>query len=181
MQTPQLKELSLELRFRQGCLVILVIILALSSGVFAVAMIDEEILLSLSEQRRAGWLSWLTIFEVSGVNIALLLLVIYLICEIGKSCWQALDPVAAKISSGTIWFHPTLRKRSVALEEVIKVEHVTPQLKSILHIRTRSRGLISITNVDEQSAKTFADQVNAASVSVSRPGSPVQSPSDPTL
>ena len=152
-----------DVRFRQGCLALFLMIFVVCAIVFTIAALDEQVLLSLSEQRRGSWLRWFTVFEFGGANIAAVLFVLYLLYEIAKYGWQALSPVAVGVRSDTVLFHPTLRQKPLALSEIRSVDHETPKLNSFLRIRTHSHGIIVVKQVDEDSAEAFAKAINAVS------------------
>jgi hypothetical protein len=115
---------------RVGCLFLL---LVPTAALFAIAAVDTQFFDALAESRlRRNWLPVVRPFEWSGVNLAVLALVGYLVFELQRLARRFVDVKAVWIEGDTIRFHSTLRGRALPLSQVEDITHQAGDIKSIL-------------------------------------------------
>ena len=166
-------------KFRSDWSFVILVACAIGALALSYAALNEPFLLSLAEQRRAGWLAFLTFFEFGGVNWAILALVFILLFEGRKPLRQWRDPVALRLQADEIVFHPSLGHDPVPLEQVTDVSYNSGVVKSDLNLRLITGERIHIRNVDDCDGQGFAQLIanstaSAASTLDAQSGSPGQ-------
>ena len=143
--------------YRSGCAGIVLLFLVPAIVLFTFAAFDQSLLMDLSEQRRADWLAALTVFEVRGVNLAVLAFVGAVVWESRKVVRQILDPVAVRLEEGSLHFHPASGKPPLPLDQIASATHDEGIFKSDLRLRSRTGKAIRIRNVENAEAEALVE------------------------
>lgn len=142
-------------RYRSNWTVAGLILVGFACALFAYAAVDRSTLMGLSEQRRAGWLSYLTMFEWGGINWAIVALVLATLFECRKLARQLRDGAALRIADEQIHFHKNIGQAPVSREEVVDLSYESGVARSDLFLQLSSGRSIRIRNVDDHDAQKF--------------------------
>ncbi len=146
--------------FDTGCLGCLLVVMAVGAAVFGIAAFDGAQFANLADSPSPrNWLGVLAPFRLGGVNIAVLVLAIYLVWEGIKLARRFVDMKAVWIDGETIRFHPTLRQKPVPLSAVLDVSLDTDDMHSVLVLRATAARRIAVTMVDHDAAKAFSEEI----------------------
>ncbi len=146
--------------FDTGCIGCLVVILMIGAGLFGIAAFDEGLFTQFAETRAPrNWLGVLAPFRSGGVNVAVLLLVAYILFQTFRMARKFVDPRAVWMEGDTIRFHPSLRRKPLPLGEVTDVKHEAGDVQSVLVLRRLDGRHIKVAMVNPDAAAAFVAEV----------------------
>lgn len=149
-----------EVTFDTGCMGCLVILLVICAGLFGIAAFDSVFFADLADSRaRRNPLAAFAPFRWGGVNIAVLLLVAYILFETVRIGRKLIDPRAVWIDGDKLRFHRSLRQDPVALSSLAEVSHISRDIRSILVLRLLGGRKIEVPMVDHDAAAAFVAEV----------------------
>lgn len=150
-----------EVTFNTGCMGCMVMILMLGAGMFGIAAFDGAFYAEITDgpRPRNNWLGALGVFRVGDVNIAVLLLVGYIVFETIRIGRKFVDPRAAWIDGDRIRFHRSLRLDPVSLAGLVDIRHETGAGRSVLVMRLAGGRLVEVAMVDHDAAIAFIAEV----------------------
>jgi len=147
-----------EVSFDTGCMGCMVIVLFMSVTLFGIAAFDSDFYADLADgNSRRNLLPALAPFRLGEVNVAVLLLVGYLLYETLRIGRKFTDPRAVWIDGDKLRFHRSLRQDPVALSSLAEVCHIS--VRSILVLRLLGGRKIEVPMVDHETAESFVAEV----------------------
>ena len=155
------------LRWRTGTIGCLLPLLAFGTVLFGVAAFRPALVDRMASGRGGAFVEWTSAVTVSGVNLPLALLTIWLTWETFRLAWQWADQIAVRITEGGLEPHGSLYMRPMAWDRIADVRFVrlpagwvtTPTLL----IDLRNGGQRKIRGVDNEdgAAERFAAAARA--------------------
>lgn len=149
--------------FDGGCLGIMFLLVIMMAVFCAITAFDSALVASLSDsQSRRNIFAAIAPLRVGSINIGALLLS-------GGLGWEALRfarrfaaDKAVWIEVDTIRFHPTIRRRSLPLDQLDSITHKKDHASSSLWLQTKAGKRIKIGMVDHDAADAFVAEAERA-------------------
>jgi hypothetical protein len=152
--------------FNAGCLGFVFVLVVSVGAVMAIAAFDSGFIASMADtQTRRNIFAVIAPLRVGSINIGALLMTALLGWEAIKLARRFIDQRAVWIDGDLIRFHPTVRRRSLALQSLERVTHESGDIKSLLVLQHSGGARLKIHAVDHDAAAAFvaeAEQAKAA-------------------
>ncbi|MEW4448347.1 hypothetical protein [Qipengyuania sp. JC766] len=144
-------------RWRGGCLIVLLLLLVPTTGFLFWAAFDPTLLGDGPSNRAGRFFDAVSAMRWRGVSLPLLVLALGLVWEVYRTVRKLARPYALRYSDVGLIFYSQSRRKIVAGADVRSVRHKQSALSSDLIISVRGSGTRRVRNVDESDARAFVE------------------------